>query len=70
MSLVIPAIKTKEALREMHMVVLVLILESTRRFLKSGRDSTGSVVEKMLRAGARNVRAVRLSRDGRLEREG
>ena len=41
----------------------MVISESTRRFLKSGTDSTGSVVEKMSRTGARNVRPVQVSRD-------
>ena len=40
----------------------MLILESTRRLLKLGRDFTGFVVEKTSRAGARNVRPVRRSR--------
>ena len=42
--------------------VLVFILESTRRFLKSGRDSTGSVAETTSRTGARNVRPAQRSR--------
>ncbi|KAJ3649655.1 hypothetical protein Zmor_021383 [Zophobas morio] len=37
------------------MGVLVLILESTRRFPKLGRDSTGSVAGKTSRVGTRSV---------------
>ena len=39
MQFVFPAIWTKEILWEMH-EILVIILESTERLLKSGRDST------------------------------
>ena len=69
MQLVVPTIRTKEVLREIHNV-LVLISESTRYFLKSGRDSTGSVIEKMSKTGASNLRPAPRSRDRRLEREG
>ena len=69
MQLVVPTIRTKEVLREIHNV-LVLISESTRYFLKSGRDSTGSVIEKKSKTGASNVRPARQSRDRRLERKG
>ena len=40
----------------------MFILESTRRFLKLGRDFTGSIVEKTSRAGAKSVRAVQRSK--------
>ena len=43
--------------------VPVLILESKRWVLKSGADSTGSVVEKPSRTGARSVRPVLWSND-------
>ena len=44
------------------MRVLVLILELTRRFLKLGRNFTGSVAEKTSKVGARNVRPVPFER--------
>ena len=43
--------------------VLVLILVSTTRFQKLGRDSTGSVADKTSRAGARSVGPVRRLKD-------
>ena len=52
------------------MRVPVLILESTRCFLKSGRDFTRSFAEKMSRADARNIYPLRRSRERGLERKG
>ena len=69
MQLVLLATRIREVLRDIHnggSCVYFVMNKTISKF----RDSTGSIVEKMWRTGARDVRSVRRSRDQGLEREG